>query len=78
MNTPREDLIIDELKCVNAIAEDSGNKILKMNVLMMLLKHNGVLDQYPFFKQQAVHDLTSIINRSGLNRDRFNVPNAVG
>ncbi|MEO3406435.1 hypothetical protein AAFN85_21155 [Mucilaginibacter sp. CAU 1740] len=78
MNTPREDLIIDELKCVNAIAEDSGNKILKMNVLMMLLKHNGVLDQYPFFKQQAVHDLTAIINRSGLNRDRFNVPNVVG
>jgi hypothetical protein len=78
MNTPREDLIIDELKCVNAIAEGSGNKILKMNVLMMLLRHNGVLDQYPFFKQQAVHDLTAIINRSGLNRDRFTVPNVVG
>lgn len=79
MNTPREDLIIDELKCINAIADDSGNKILKMNVLMMLLKHSGgILDQYPFFKQQAVHDLTAIINRSGLNRDRFNVPNVVG
>ncbi|AYL94602.1 hypothetical protein [Mucilaginibacter celer] len=78
MNTPREDLIIEELKCINAVADDSGNKILKMNVLMMLLKHNGVLDQYPFFKRQAVHDLTMIINRSGLNRDRFTVPDVVG
>ncbi|MFC0512649.1 hypothetical protein ACFFGT_00500 [Mucilaginibacter angelicae] len=78
MNTSREYLIVDELRCVNAIAEDSGNKILKMDVLMMLLKHNGVLDRYPFFKRQAVHDLTMIINRCGLNRDRFIVPDMVG
>ncbi|QEM09340.1 hypothetical protein [Mucilaginibacter rubeus] len=78
MNTSREDLIIDELRCVNSIAEDSGNKILKMSVLMMLLKHNGVLDKYPFFKRQAVHDLTMIINRNGLNRNRFIVPDMVG
>ncbi|MDB5150709.1 MAG: hypothetical protein JWQ57_4729, partial [Mucilaginibacter sp.] len=78
MNTSREYLIIDELKYVNAIAEGSGNKILKMNVLMMLLSHNGVLDRYPFFKRQAVHDLTMIINRSGLNRNRFVVPDMVG
>jgi len=78
MNTSREDLIIDELRCVNSIAEDSGNKILKMSVLMMLLKHNGVLDKYPFFKRQAVHDFTMIINRNGLNRNRFIVPDMVG
>jgi hypothetical protein len=78
INTPREDLVIDELKSVNVIAEESGNKILKMNVLMMLLKNTSVLEKYPFFKRQAVHDLTMIINRGGLNRDRFVVPDMVG
>ncbi|HEY9197125.1 MAG TPA: hypothetical protein VIM77_12700, partial [Mucilaginibacter sp.] len=78
MNTSQEDLVIDELKCVNSIADDSGNEILKMSVLMMLLKHNSILNKYPFFKRRAVHDLTMIINRNGLNRDRFIVPDMVG
>lgn len=73
LNEQPEHSLLNELKNVNAITEDSGNKFSKVYILMLLLKNSVILSANPQLKKQAGHDCNMILTRSGIDRDRFQI-----
>jgi len=73
INKHKDNSILHELKCVNTVAEDSGNKFSRVYILMLLLKDAAFLLENPSFKKQAGHDYNMILTKSGIDRDRFQI-----
>jgi hypothetical protein len=73
INKNTSNSILNELKSVNTVAEDTGNKFSRVYILTLLLKNEEFLSENPSFKKQAGYDYNMILTRSGIDRDRFQI-----
>jgi len=71
VNTKRETDILDEVKCINAIADESGYKFSKLYILTLLLKTQKLMVKYPDFYKQVNYSLLKMIRENELNKDVF-------
>lgn len=72
INTPHENLILNEVKYINTIIEDSGYKISKLYMLSLLLRNDSYLIAYPKFHKQIFYEYSKLIRDNGLSPDTFN------
>ncbi|AMR30559.1 hypothetical protein A0256_03530 [Mucilaginibacter sp. PAMC 26640] len=73
INKNTSNSILNDLKSVNTVAEDCGNKFSRVYILMILLKNDTFLSENPSFKKQAGYDYNMILTRSGIDRDCFQI-----
>lgn len=67
VNTPRQLLILNEVKSINIIAEKSGYKYLKLRTMAMLMSNQSLQKIAPEFCRQMSYEANKICREHGLN-----------
>jgi hypothetical protein len=71
LDTPNENAIINEMKCVDIISLEYGSQVNKLSTLVLLLHKESFLEQHPNFKKQVNYDFMKIIRNNGLFSEPF-------
>jgi len=71
LDTPGENAVINEMKCIDIISSEYGSQVNKLATLAMLLHKNDFLDEHPNFKKQVNYDYMKIIRNNGLYSESF-------
>ncbi|MGY3214763.1 hypothetical protein [Mucilaginibacter sp. HD30] len=69
INTPRQLLILNEVKSINSIVEKSGYKYLKLRTMANLINNESLRKVAPEFCRQMSYEANKICREHGLNAD---------
>lgn len=71
IDTPREDAVLHEIKCIDAVVEKNGSKLNKLYTLSLLLQNERFMAAHPNFKKQVSYDYMKLVTGNGLNTETF-------
>lgn len=64
--------MLPDLKNVNTVTEDSGHRLARVYILMLLLRDENFSVENPAFKKQVGNDYNMMLIKSGIDRNCFN------
>lgn len=71
INTPKENLIIGDMKSINHIADMSGYKFAKLYTSIVILKSVSLQTNVPEFYKQVKYDFMKMMRENGLSSKPF-------
>ncbi len=70
-NTPDEKYIFNELKCLDVVAKEAGNKLARLYISDIILTQQRYLDGHPQLHKQLLYDMAKIIRENELSANAF-------